>query len=86
MVINKSGQVLFYTLMLASLVLVLALVLAPIIKQLISQTQTDMNCSDPSISEWDKATCYGWDIVLWFMIGLFIILAFIILGAKVMGG
>lgn len=83
---NKSGQVLFYTLMLASLILVLALALSPVIKQFINQTQSDMNCSDPSISEYDKATCYGWDITLWFMVLLFIVLAFIVLGAKVIGG
>ena len=83
---STKSQTLFYTLMLATLVLVLALYLAPIIKQFINQTQSDMSCGSGGLSEYDQATCYAWDIVLWFMILFFIALAFIILGAKLTGG
>jgi hypothetical protein len=83
---NNKSQVLFYTLMLSALLLVLALYLSPVIKQFINQTQSDMSCGSPGLSEYDQATCYGWDIVLWFMICLFLAIAFIVLGAKLVQG
>jgi hypothetical protein len=84
---NKKGQVLFYTLMLATLILVVILSLAKPTKEIINTTTSDMNCSAPStLSEYDQATCYGYDILLWFFISLGIALAFVVLGAKIVGG
>jgi hypothetical protein len=83
---NKSGQILFYTLMLCTAIIVLALAFAPIIKQFISQSEVDMDCTNSSISDFNKATCYSSDISLWFYVLLFIVIAFVILGAKVIGG
>ena len=87
MVMNKKGQVLFYTLMLATLILVVALALARPTKEVVNETRGQMNCSMPeTLSEYDQATCYGYDILLWFFILLGIALAFVVLGAKIIGG
>jgi hypothetical protein len=83
---NNKSQVLFYTLMLSTLILVLALSLAKPVKEAVTQTRSDMNCSDPTISEYDQATCYGYDILLWFFILLLIAIGFVVLGAKIIGG
>jgi len=84
---NKRGQVLFYTLMLGTLCIVVALALASPIKERITNTMTQMNCSAPStLSEYDQATCYGWDIVMWLSICAFLAIGIIIIGAKVIGG
>ncbi len=84
---NKKGQVLFYTLMLATLIIVLALYLSPVVKTFTEQTRTDMNCSSPgTLSEYDQATCYGYDILFWFFVLLMIVIAFAVLGAKIITG
>ena len=84
---NKRSQVLFYTLMLSALILVTILSLAKPTKDIIGGARNDMNCSAPStLSEYDQATCYGYDILLWFFILLGIALAFVVLGAKIIGG
>ena len=84
---NSKSQTLFYTLMLATLILVVILALAKPTKEIINTTRGDMNCSNPStLSEYDQATCYGYDILLWFFIIMGIVLAFVVLGAKIVGG
>ena len=83
---NKHGQVLFYTLMVCIVILVLALAFAPVTKQFVNQSKDDMNCTNTTISEFETAACYGQDISLWFFILLFIIIAFVVLGSKVIGG
>ena len=56
-------------------------------KENISQTRSDMNCSAPdTLSEYDQAACYGWDIVMWLSICSGLALGIIIIGAKVIGG
>ena len=83
---NKKSQTLLYTLMLATLIIVITLALTNPIKYFVSTARSDMNCTDTTISDYDKATCYGLDIMFWFIILLFIIIAFVVLGAKVIGG
>jgi len=87
MVMSKHGQVILYSLMLASLLLVLVLSLSPIVKTFTEQTRSDMNCSAQStLSEYDQATCYGWDIVLFMFVVGGIAVVFIVIGAKIIGG
>ena len=86
MVINKKSQVLFYTLMLATVIIVFTLAIAKPTKEFITTARSDMNCSDSTISDYDKATCYGLDIILWFFLCLLIVIAFVVLGAKIVGG
>ena len=75
-----------YSLMLGTLVLVLVLALAGPVKTFTGQARSDMSCSDPSISDYDKATCYGWDIILWIFVLLGIAIAFVVIGSKISGG
>lgn len=83
---NNKSQVLFYTLMLASLILVVTLALINPFKYFTNTAKSDMNCTDTTISDYDKATCYGLDINFWFWILLGIGIAFVVLGAKITGG
>ena len=83
---NKGGQVILFTLSLCVVIIVLALAFAPVIKQFINDSKASLDCTNSSISDFDKANCYGQDISLWLFILLFIIIAFVVLGAKVIGG
>lgn len=83
---KKKSQVLFYTLMLSTLIIVLTLALINPLKYFTNTAKSDMNCTDSSISDYDKATCYGWDINFFFWILLCIGIAFVVLGGKVVGG
>ena len=88
MVLNKKSQVFFYTLMLGVLVLVLALALAPPVRDFttgaMNETSGDtlgMNCSgttDPFV----KVTCVATDLSLFYFIGFLIIIAGAIVSAK----
>lgn len=80
---NKRGQIIIYTLMLCTIILILTMAFAPIFKQFINDAREDLTCTDASISDWDKATCYALDINLWLIIFVGIGLAFGVLGAKV---
>lgn len=82
---NRKGQVLFYTLMLSALLLVLGLAFASPIKQFITTAMNEMNCSSADLDDGAKATCYGYDILLFFSIGLFLVLSIVVLGAKIAG-
>lgn len=80
---NKRGQVIFYTLMLCAVILVLAMGFATPVKQFTIDARNDMNCTDSSINDWDKATCYALDINFWLIIIVVICIAFAVLNAKV---
>ena len=86
MVLNKKSQVLLYTLMLSTLIIVSILFLAQPTKEVIMNTMGDMNCTDSTISEYDQATCYGYDILFWVFILMGIAIAFVVLGTKIIGG
>lgn len=87
---NSKGQLIFVTLMIAATVIILALAMAPAIKQSSevsmspsSDTNVGLDCSNQSISDYDKANCVMVDLALpyffWGLLGL----AAIIIGAKV---
>jgi hypothetical protein len=86
--LNKRGQVIFYTFMLGLTILILALALAPSIKQ---QTDTarnpdNLNCTNPEISNFDKATCYVADLTLFHFVGGLIFIAGVIITARIVIG
>ena len=94
MALDKKAQTtVFFTLMLSISVLVLALALAPIIKSFVddaraptSDTQVGLDCSNLSISDWDKATCTLQDLQTpYFFLGI-IALAGVIVSAKLLMG
>ena len=81
---NNKGQVIFFTLMIAICILVLALAFAPVLKESTGNARTNMDCSNDSISIFDKTACLATDISLFsFIVGL-IFIAGAIIGIKVM--
>jgi len=83
MVLNNNGQVFFYTLMLGILVLVLALALAGPVKDIVDSARnqtTDegvpgLDCTNSSISNFDKGTCVIVDLTIFHFIGGLIFIA-----------
>jgi len=85
---NNRGQVVIVTLMIGIVVLILALALAPAVKQSTDLARNDstdssigLNCSSDTISDFDKATCVATDITLPYFIGFLLLFA----GAIVVG-
>ena len=85
---DKKGQVVFYTLMIGIVFILLAIALAPVLKESIDNARsnnytvhpsapgnsTGLNCEDASISKYDKATCVVTDLTLFhFIIGLVVL-------------
>ena len=86
---NGKGQVQIYALMLGLVVIILGLALAPAVKQSTDSARnaTDgdtigMDCSNESISNFDKATCMATDLSLFYWVGGIIMIGGIIVGAK----
>lgn len=83
MVMNKRGQVVFVTFMIAVVVIVLALAFAFPVKEATTNARADMNCSDTSISNFDKAGCMASDLTLFYVIGGMIFIAGVVMAARV---
>ena len=86
---NKKGSVLVYGLMLGFVVLILALNLAPAVKTFVDDsmnTTTDsrvgLNCSNDSISDYDKATCVAVDASSFYFVGVLIFIGGAIVTAR----
>ena len=88
---NNKGQLIFFTLMLAITVIVLALSLAFPVKEIVDDARglgpTDVNqtldCGNSSISTFDKGACIVADLSIFHFIGGLIFLAGAILTAKI---
>ena len=90
MVLKKKGQVQLYVFMLAMVIIILALAIAPAVKQSVdiarNQTNGDtigMDCSNSSISNFQKAGCIAADITIFHFIGGLIMIAGSVLAAKI---
>ena len=83
MVMNKRGQVIFVTLMIAIVVIVLALAFAFPVKEATQDARGTMNCSDTTISTFDKAGCLASDLTLFYFIGGMIFIAGAVVTARV---
>ena len=90
---NNKGQVMIYTTMLAIIVVILALNLAPVIKDFndIARNETTdssigLNCTSTLISDYDKAACTGLDMGLSLFFLSLLAIAGLIIGAKVIYG
>ena len=91
---GKHGQVIFYTLMLAVVIVILALEFAPVLKQFSDDARSantndsvGLDCQNTSISDYDKANCVAVDMFQPYFVAMLIGIAGIIVGAKlVMGG
>ena len=90
MVLNK-GQVVFMGLMLAVVIIVMALALAPVLKLATDSARngtdwiggTGLNCTNTSLSDYDKGACTIVDLTAPYYIGALIALAGIIFVAKI---
>jgi uncharacterized protein (UPF0333 family) len=90
---NKKGQVVFYTLMLSVVVVVLALAMTPVVKQVVdnstgedTDTQQGMSCNNSTISDFRKAQCVLTDLTTPFFLYGMLAIALIIIGARVIFG
>lgn len=89
---NKRGQAIFFTLMLAVTVIILALALAFPVKEAIDNTTnnsgnslvSNLDCNNDSISNFDKGACVITDISMAYFIGGLLFLVGSILTAKVL--
>ena len=88
---NRSGQVFFVTLMIALCFIILALAFAPVIRDFIvnaqaptSDTAVGLDCSNSSISSFDKASCLFVDAFNPYFIGFLIAAAGAIIAAKLL--
>lgn len=87
---NNNGSVLFYGLMVAITILVVALALIPATKFFIDDARNDttptkigLNCTNDSISTYDKMACRVSDISLFYFIGGLIFIAGAVVTAKI---
>ena len=88
--INSKSQVFFYTLMLGILVIVLALSLAGPVKDIVDSTRSQttdeggagLDCSNSSISTFDKGACIVSDLSIFHFIGGLIFIAGSVITAK----
>ena len=86
MIINdKKGQVMFYGLMLGITILVLALALAGPIRTSVDEARNNdnMDCSNESISSFDKAACITADLSIFHFVGGLIFIAGAIVTARI---
>ena len=82
---NNKASVLIYGLMLGLTVIITALALAPTVQEFTdnAMNSTDLNCSNDSISNFDKAACVAVDLNLFYFIGALILIGGVIVTAKI---
>jgi len=87
---NKKGQVFFLTIMLAITIIILALALAPVLKEnsdiarnVTTGDTIGLDCSNSSISTFDKANCMAVDMFNPYFIGFLILLAGGLIASKI---
>lgn len=80
MAMNKKGLAVFVAFMLAIVFFVLGMALAPPIKQTVSESMLQLDCSNSSISNQDKAVCTQLDFYTPLFTGVMFGLAGFLLG------
>ena len=90
---DSQGQVFFVTMMVALVFIILGLSFAPVIKEFTddarnstSDTRVGLDCSNSSISDYDKANCLFVDYMNPYFVGFLIFAAGAIITAKLIGG
>ena len=90
MAMNCRGQMIFYGLMIGITVIILALALAPAVKDFTDSAQNEttniggvgLNCTNPDITIYDKGACQITDMTLPYFIGAMIFIGGIAITAK----
>lgn len=93
MSLGSKGQVVLFTLMIAVVLIILAIAFAPVVKVFVddarnttSTTQVGLDCSNESISDYDKANCVAVDSYNWYWFAFIIGLAgAVVVGRKMLG-
>jgi hypothetical protein len=83
MVMNNKGQAVFVALMIGIVVIVLVLAFAFPVKEATTNARADMNCSDTTISNFDKAGCLASDLTLFYIIAGGLAIAGIVIGSRI---
>ena len=90
---NNKGQITIYALMIALVIIILALALAPAVSQFTTSARNNtdgdvigMNCSNPAIDDFTKAGCIATDISLFYVIAGLIFIAGSVATARVVFG
>jgi len=90
---NKRGQLVIYAFSIGVVILVLALALAPSVREFVDDARNatvgdtiGMDCGNESISSFQKAGCIASDLTIFYFIGTLIFMAGAIMGAKVLLG
>lgn len=90
---NGRGQVFFFTIMLGIVFIILGLAFAPTIKTFTddamnstTDTRVGLDCSNSTISDYDKANCVFVDLLNPYFVGFLIFAGGAIVGAKIIGG
>jgi hypothetical protein len=86
---DNKGSVIIYGIMLGLTIIILALALAPSVQEFTEEARNStsgMDCSNSSISNFDKATCVVTDLNLFYFIGGLIFIAGSVIIAKVVFG
>jgi len=84
---DKKGQ-LVYFFMMGIVIIILGLAFAPVLQEFTTIARNDtttttigLNCTNPSIGNFDKATCIITDLNLFYFIG-----ALVMIGLAIIGG
>lgn len=87
---NEKGSITIYGIMLALVIIILALALAPAVSYFtgdaMNATSGDdygLDCNNATISNFNKATCTATDLTLFYFIGGLILIGGAILGARI---
>ena len=89
---NTKANIAIYGLMLGLTIIILALALAPSISEStgnamnytnVSTDQYGLDCSNSSISNFDKVTCYATDLTLFYFIGALLLIGGGVIAAKI---
>lgn len=85
LVYNSRGQVIFYTMMLAIVLIILALAFAPTLKIFVEDASNpdNLDCTNSSISNFDRTACLITDVSMFYFIGGLIFLAGAVIVARV---
>ena len=87
---NKKGQTVFYGIMLGLVIIITALALAPAVSEFTGNARNatvgdtlGMDCSNASISNFQKAACYTTDLTLFYFIGSLILIGGAVITARI---
>ena len=88
---NNKGQAVMVALMIGVVFIVLAMAFAPTLKifsdnarNTTSETSVGLDCSNESISDWDKANCVATDSMMPYFVGFLIFAGGAIITAKIL--